>query len=227
MFTSLTSRFMGGLRGTLGGIRVIAPARIKNLLRVKEGCLGLYDLRTMSCSRLQCMKKQARIPLWPKWQYWFAGLGEDWNLSEGKWRGADSLWQRWGLVASPEDCKSQPGPECKHSRISSLSRLICHQSRCTAWAEYSHVRLMIWEGFFSSRERIVSKRAVAERERLHPHCAPVATPFQRRWSQAAEMLTDSTFKHSCASSFADDRADIVTELKKAESCFTRPLWTAS
>ncbi len=153
MFTSLTSRFMGGLRGTLGGIRVIAPARIKNLLWVKEGCLGLYDLRTMSCSRLQCgMKKQARIPLWPKWQYWLAGLGVDWNLSEGKWRGADSLWQRWGLVASPEDCKSQPGPQCKRSRISSLSRLICHQSRCTAWAECSHVRLMIREGFLAAEK---------------------------------------------------------------------------
>lgn len=51
-------RFMGGLRGTLGGIRVIAPARIKNLLRVKEGCLGLYDLRTMSFARLQCGTKK-------------------------------------------------------------------------------------------------------------------------------------------------------------------------
>lgn len=85
---------------------------------------------------------------------------------------------------------------------------------------------MIREGFFSSGERKVSEIAVAERERLHPHCAPVATRFQKRRSPAAEMLTDSTFKHSCASSFADDRADIVTELKEAESCFTRPLWTA-
>lgn len=48
---------MGGLRCTLGGIRVIAPARIKNLLRVEEGCLGLYDLRTMSFFSLQCGTK--------------------------------------------------------------------------------------------------------------------------------------------------------------------------
>lgn len=147
-------------------------------------------------------------------------------MSEGKWRGTDTLRQRRGLAASPEDCKSQPGPECKRRRISSLSHLICHQSRRAALAEYSHVRLMIRVGIFSTREREVSERAAAERERLHPHCAPVATRFQRRRSPAAEMLTDSTFTHSCASSFADDRADIVTELKEAESCFTQPLWTA-
>lgn len=104
------------------------------------------------------------------------------------------------------------------SANAATSRLCLDRSLITAGDEYGHIHLMIQVEVFLAGRNKKRVREAGERKQLRPHCAPAAIRFQ-------EMPTDSTFKHSCASYFAHHRADIVTELKKAKSCFTRPLWT--